>query len=253
MRRTDRFLLLAVTSSVFGCNGGGGPSASVVTATSVASSSSTGGGTTNSSSTGMSSASSSSGGGSASSSASGASSSASGASSSSGAGGAMCESVCGANEKLCSGSCNPLDNPYLGCASQSCAPCPTNQAIPKCNQGACSIGACFPDWADCNSNVSDGCETNLKHDAGHCGNCATKCNANEICAEGSCVVTCSPPFTNCQGTCVDLVASNDPDHCGGCNTICASRTAFLRAATGSAHTRRGARRDTLCARALASI
>jgi hypothetical protein len=59
----------------------------------------------------------------------------------------------------------------------------------------------------------------------HCGACDHACISTDVCSpvDGGgfqCVPLCSPPLTDCGGTCVD--ESNDPDNCGTCGKICAS-------------------------------
>jgi hypothetical protein len=59
----------------------------------------------------------------------------------------------------------------------------------------------------------------------HCGDCFTQCVApNDQCkpSDGgfACAPFCSPPLTNCSGTCLDL--TSDPFNCGMCGKICPS-------------------------------
>lgn len=59
-----------------------------------------------------------------------------------------------------------------------------------------------------------------------CGDCNTQCTGDTpICSpdgKGSflCVAKCDAPFVRCGSQCVDL--NIDPDHCGGCDTVCPS-------------------------------
>ena len=59
----------------------------------------------------------------------------------------------------------------------------------------------------------------------HCGACDISCNPVDTCSLGDsgtfqCVPLCSPPLSDCDGTCVD--ESDDPDNCGTCGKICRS-------------------------------
>jgi hypothetical protein len=68
--------------------------------------------------------------------------------------------------------------------------CTYTNAAPKCTNRVCSMGACNPDYADCNKLDSDGCEINIKTDAKNCGMCGKTCAAGEICAGGTCQNSC---------------------------------------------------------------
>lgn len=65
----------------------------------------------------------------------------------------------------------------------------------------------------------------------NCGGCATAtppepvgvvCGAGQACEAGECKVACSPGFTRCGDSCVDV--RSDPDNCGACGTVCADAT-----------------------------
>ncbi len=56
-----------------------------------------------------------------------------------------------------------------------------------------------------------------------CGDCFTVCTGiNDQCILGdagfACGPLCTPPLTECAGTCVNF--TNDPDNCGGCGIVC---------------------------------
>lgn len=94
-------------------------------------------------------------------------------------------------------------------------------------------GACSQSTADCNHDLSDGCEADLTNDVFNCGGCGITCGrvsssgfylAEESCNRGLCdavsnscamnEVLCLPDFE-----CRDVL--NDPGNCGGCNCACA--------------------------------
>ncbi len=69
-----------------------------------------------------------------------------------------------------------------------------------------------------------------------CGTCGHVCTApNSLCelVDGNygCAPLCTPPLTDCSGSCVDLL--RDPNNCGSCNNVCASQLCFLATCQGS--------------------
>jgi len=148
--------------------------------------------------------------------------------------------------ELCKTSSCPA--PYITCSSDTFQ-CETNSDSDNDNCGACGvecprgdeirdfIGAewscqsgqcrmtCDPRSlrADCNSNPSDGCETDLGCDENNCGACGVKCPPGLTCREGNC--GCPGGMTDCGGetcriadACVSLVA--DDNNCGACGVSC---------------------------------
>jgi hypothetical protein len=77
--------------------------------------------------------------------------------------------------KPCGAACAPLDDPSLGCADPSCAPCAVGNATAGCTQGACSIVDCPSGLGNCDANVANGCETDLSAAGNHCGACDHDC------------------------------------------------------------------------------
>jgi len=65
--------------------------------------------------------------------------------------------------------------------------CSFPNAVPSCVDGKCGIGSCKSGWADCNADLSDGCETYL-HTTENCGFCGHDCGDGVACWGG----TCSP-------------------------------------------------------------
>ena len=60
---------------------------------------------------------------------------------------------------------------------------------PTCEQGACGYG-CSPNWGDCDSDIDNGCETNLLSDPLNCGGCGIRCDAvvGQACVDGQCLM-----------------------------------------------------------------
>lgn len=108
-----------------------------------------------------------------------------------------------------------------------CAPA---NAGPRCSARVCVIEACNAGYADCDADVSTGCEAQLSSDPDHCGTCDRVCpasgapNTEAGCASGSCEVACVAGFGDCNGMVADgceraLGTTND---CGSCGRSCAA-------------------------------
>jgi hypothetical protein len=117
--------------------------------------------------------------------------------------------------------------------------CSSVNGAPSCNGGSCAI-ACNTGFGDCNGTAADGCETNLKTDAQHCGACPTACSANNgtpSCVNGTCGIACDTGFANCDGDITNGCETNrntDTANCGGCGTTCTATNALSSACvTGS--------------------
>jgi hypothetical protein len=128
--------------------------------------------------------------------------------------GAGCETPVSADPANC-GACGHV------------CPAPPN-ATAGCASGACGLGTCVAGFGDCNGVAADGCETDLRTTAAHCGGCGNVCAlanvVSQTCAAGQCAVgTCTAGFGDCDGLAVngceaDLAA--DPFNCGACNASC---------------------------------
>jgi hypothetical protein len=57
-------------------------------------------------------------------------------------------------------------------------------------------------------------------DPANCGACGNHCDVGEVCSDGVCGASCTPPRRICDGRCVDVTWN--PDHCGSCGTVCSS-------------------------------
>ena len=142
----------------------------------------------------------------------------------------------------CSYTCNPGfsdcdGDPSNGCevdtrtSTSHCGACgarcnPPN-ATAACTAGVCAVAACSDGFGDCDGNPTNGCETDTRITVSNCGMCGRACsgapNAVAVCALGSCALTCTAGFADCDG-----VASNgcevdtrtSASHCGGCGRTC---------------------------------
>jgi hypothetical protein len=95
------------------------------------------------------------------------------------------------------GMCSyPLRSTSSLCGSTCC------NSIGGTCQSDCTI-ACLPATGNCNGDVGDGCEADLKTNAQHCGACERACIANArvslaSCGGGACNSICQPGFANCN-------------------------------------------------------
>lgn len=106
------------------------------------------------------------------------------------------------------------------------ARCAFDHASAACDEGACSMVACRDGFADCNGDVADGCEVDVRTDEAHCGGCDAECappHAEPVCRAGGCAVRgCEAGRGDCDGDpangcerSLDSLAD-----CGGCGRAC---------------------------------
>lgn len=99
---------------------------------------------------------------------------------------------------------------------------------PVCAEGDCA-SVCQTEYADCNNDMSDGCEIELAVDLQHWGSCGAACpdsaNATESCTAGQCLLDiCNQGFPDCDNmasTGGEANVSTDSLHCGMCGKACA--------------------------------
>jgi hypothetical protein len=77
-------------------------------------------------------------------------------------------------------------------SEEHCGACGTTcsgftNATASCSNGVCKLGACSPGFGNCNSDVTDGCETSTDGSTEHCGACGEKCDPGKVCQAGACV------------------------------------------------------------------
>ncbi len=125
---------------------------------------------------------------------------------------------------------------HCGACGTACAPRPNTSAT--CDDGTCRY-ACAEGFGDCDGDPSNGCETDTRITADHCGMCGNACryaNALGVCVAGACALGgCESGFANCDGM-ADNGCETDTNtsaaHCGGCGMACAPANATGRCAMG---------------------
>lgn len=145
---------------------------------------------------------------------------------------------CPPGKVACNGSCVDLasDDAHCGACGVDCtsnqpdAASPPDNMFYGCGNGTCNTLKCRGSWANCNGDLSDGCEVNLAardasgfNDPNNCGGCGVVCAPGKKCFEifGTGTVKCQCPAgeTVCgAGSCADL--QSDPNNCGSCGYRC---------------------------------
>jgi len=127
-----------------------------------------------------------------------------------------CKDECSANScksKSILLLCKDWDND--GCKEAREVTCGDNS---ECINGEC---VCIVPYKDCDSDMSNGCESNIQENPSTCGSCSNNCGDNSLCRNGIC--GCISPFGNCNGRWSDgceVDLSSDNNNCGECNKDC---------------------------------
>jgi alpha-tubulin suppressor-like RCC1 family protein len=105
--------------------------------------------------------------------------------------------------------------------------CSATNGTAGCAAGRCTIASCDANFDNCDGNVPNGCERDLRSDVGHCGTCGNACpsgaNSAASCAAGACVLTCATGFSNCDGSAAsgcEIDSTSDGSNCGACGFVC---------------------------------
>jgi len=103
--------------------------------------------------------------------------------------------------------------------------CGTDHGKPTCDHRLCRF-ECEPDYANCDGDDSNGCESYLPSDAQSCGACNEPCpaggNQRPTCTSGVCGTECYPGTADCNGDIRDGCEANleTPEACGSCQHRC---------------------------------
>jgi hypothetical protein len=112
------------------------------------------------------------------------------------------------------------------------AVCAFANATAQCALGRCAMGACLPNFADCDADPANGCETALGTTT-NCGRCGDRCDAaRPVCdhVARACSAGCTGGATRCGPLCVDT--RTDLGHCGACDRRCAFANASASCVAG---------------------
>ncbi len=101
--------------------------------------------------------------------------------------------------------------------------CSFPNAISGCTNGTCVIVSCLANYADCDGNIVNGCETYLPFNNSNCGACGNQCPVGTTCQNGTCITNCTDNdldgFTTCNGDCNDANFQIRPGALEICNGI----------------------------------
>src|SRR5439155_16862468 len=119
-----------------------------------------------------------------------------------------------------------IDDRNCGACGKTCGP--VAQGTTSCQMGACAIAMCQTGFASCDSDATNGCETDLQGNVKNCGGCGTVCkdptNASAGCSRGTCGVgTCNAGFGDCDNLAANGCKSKlagDTSNCGAYARAC---------------------------------
>ena len=100
-------------------------------------------------------------------------------------GGGNCLSSCPSPQTSCGSTCVNTFSDANNCGGCGLV-CSIPNATPACVNSACKIATCNMNFADCDSNPANGCETNLRTDFNNCGGCGMVCGVGQHCQSGAC-------------------------------------------------------------------
>jgi len=107
-------------------------------------------------------------------------------------------------------------------------PCDLPHSSVMCVGGTCQIDTCESPWDGCDTDQTNGCETNLSNDPKNCGACGMECpalHADASCVGGKCVIdSCDDGYGNCDKDASNgcETSVNDVENCLECDTRCSA-------------------------------
>jgi len=139
--------------------------------------------------------------------------------------------VCLAGYEECNGVRADGCEVNLLTAAENCGRCSNvcpgyANATSSCEAGVCRP-ACAMGFGNCDANVANGCETDVRVNPSHCGVCGRVCpagaNAQTVCTAGVCGLNCNTGFGDCDVNAANGCEANlstSTTHCGACGRAC---------------------------------
>jgi len=150
-----------------------------------------------------------------------------------------CAARCATGMTACNDACVDTQTSLTNCGACDAACTAPAHASATCAAGRCGF-ACDMGFGDCDTDRSNGCETDLSADPTHCGACATRCsfvNAAATCSAGRCAIgACADGFGDCNASPADGCETDvraDVANCGRCGAACAFPGAAARCAAAT--------------------
>lgn len=84
---------------------------------------------------------------------------------------------------------------------EQCVAPANSRGVAVCQADKTCSMVCENAFADCDNDLSNGCESQVMRDSNNCGACGTQCLAHQICSNGVCA--CELRTTNCVAVCAD--------------------------------------------------
>jgi len=131
------------------------------------------------------------------------------------------------NNKCVATACKPADNPTLSgvcgdkkcgtatngsCGTVTCGTCSNSHGTTSCPSGLC-VPVCSSGYANCDSDTTNGCETQLGTDT-NCASCGNACTtAGQTCQSGICKTTSTTKCTSGQSCTNGACSCDDGKDC----------------------------------------
>jgi hypothetical protein len=142
-----------------------------------------------------------------------------------------CSPTCNAGWASCDGNGTNGCEASIVTSTSNCGSCGkacTNaHGSTSCINGVC-VPVCAAGWSNCDSNATNGCETNTASSTTNCGACGNVCNSlhgTPACSSGVCSITCSEGWDDCDknaGTGCETNLTTGMNDCGACGAVCAN-------------------------------